>query len=364
MFVHFFLLFAICIFGALTYNKKLVTRKMNRSFICISFFLIFLVQGLRSKNVGWDTPVYYFYYHIMPSVPVFGYRWEPLYVLLNKIANMVSGNPQMLFILASGIINVLLAKFCLDNFDKDSSAFWIIFLYVTLRPYFNSMNLLRQYLAIAVAIQSYSVLKRELSTRNYIFAALFILFGFFFHRTALILVLIPLVLSLKKVGIKELFFALLISVVLLLLFDQILILALRLFPIYRRYLSTDFIEGLSGSGYHYIIALVKAVLLTYYYINNRKKVREEILLGHEAMFCLLSIIMTFLRVKISFAVRIGYYFELPSLMFMAKAPQFTTQRSKTIIYCLLFLLGIVSFTYLLLSPTGSRGCSDYTFFWQ
>ena len=365
MIIHFALVSFICIYGAIIYlDKSFVHRKRNRSFVIATFFLIFLIQALRSKNVGWDTINYYNLAQYIPRLHVINSRWEPMFVILYKFSNMLTPDPQMLFVLSAAIINCLIGKFILDNSEETESAFWMTFLHVTLLPYFNSMNQLREYLAIAIGVQSYTNLKHEYSKLAFIKSVLLIFVAFLFHRVALVMLLIPMVMYLRKIGVKEIFLIIIASAAFVIGFDYVIQLVIRVFPIYARYMETDYAEGLSGSGFHFFIAAIKILFLVFYYINTNKKALKAQMLNKESVFCMVSIVLTFLRLRISFAVRVGYYFDLMAFLFMTKTAFYTTKNNRFVIYPLLLTAGIISFTYLLMSPFGSRGTSVYTFFWQ
>lgn len=365
MVIHIALLFFVLILALFNYARHVGFNKKNELFLSLTFICIFLIQGLRSKNVGWDTSKYYDAYYYISIVPVFGFRWEPLFVLLNRFALMISDSPQTIFILSSALINYFTAKFIYDNSKDDISCFWMVFLYITLMPYFNSMNQIRAYLAISIGVHSYSILKTSQRKIDYLRALLVIGVAVGFHRTALILLSIPFVMAMPRVQLKDILFVCALFGVLVIAFDPIVSLAVRAFPVYNKYLNSTYMEGMSASGYHLSVSFIKLLLFVLYFLENgRCKSRDHQSLSHEAVFCLFSILLSILRFKISFAVRMGYYFDLLCFLFLAKSPLKTSKRNARIIYSVLLLFGIVSFFYIIYSPNGSRGTADYTFFWS
>lgn len=163
MAVHIGLLIYICILGYIFF-KNGVSKSGNRYFVIVSFIAIFLIQSMRGLDVGADTPAYIRGYLNINSLTSSweSQNWEKGYVLLNKIVGTITGNnPYWLLAIISAVILTGIGYFIIENTTPAQSAFWPVFFFVTLNHYLTSMVSLRQYCALAIGINIYTVLSRR-----------------------------------------------------------------------------------------------------------------------------------------------------------------------------------------------------------
>ena len=220
MYIYYILLFIISFLGFIFF-KDGTTPKRNKYFLICSFFLLFLVQSLRKYTVGVDVPTYVEGFYQIRNMPWNDCRlhdWEPLYAYLNKLIGCFTNRYSVLLSAASFIILVGCGYFIYKN---STNVFWPVFLFIVLDNFFISMYSLRQFCAIAIGINIYTVLKENTSVKNYIKAGILFLLAIMFHVTAFVCILFFAVFWAGKMSRFKLILWLLIGIFGILYFSKI-----------------------------------------------------------------------------------------------------------------------------------------------
>lgn len=153
--------------------------KRKTFYLILSFFLIFLIMGLRDISVGIDTETYTkLYLEIAQESGFPSLRYEVGYVLFNKIIGFFfPSSPQIFFLIIALFISWGYANFI----SKFSRIEWISVLLFFLLEYFDlSINLTRQGIAIIIILFAF----KFLVYRKLRFFLLSVLVAGFFHYTA------------------------------------------------------------------------------------------------------------------------------------------------------------------------------------
>jgi len=165
-------------------GKKLEKNKIKRKYLFFCFFQMFLIQGLRSIDVGADTVYYVSIYENFTNSEYYGYlftHYEPGFQAIYYLMKSLNADAQVLLMLISAITMFNFAHFIYKN----SENVWIsTFIFATMF-YPNSFNIMRQYMAISIAL--YSV--EYFLNKNYIKASIPVLFSALFHSTPILLFL-------------------------------------------------------------------------------------------------------------------------------------------------------------------------------
>lgn len=160
----------------------IVSLSRSREIKFIVFWIItvifILVLGLRSRDVGIDTPAYYSIFNIINSsdLSMSFLRWEPGFVLVNKI---FSSDVKILILVLSLLSIYHLFKFI---YEQSPNITLSLILFIGLGFYFFLFNGVRQ--AIATSILTYSF--KYLYNKKYIIWIIYFIFAISFHYTALI----------------------------------------------------------------------------------------------------------------------------------------------------------------------------------
>lgn len=362
MFIHIFILLLVCIAGAYFYWTPLKRKKnVNLYFIIATLFPIWLVQTLRGESVGIDTQSYVDSFRRINEK---GQSWEELnwekgYVLINKIVWKFFGdNYHVLLGCVSLIILCGIGYFILKNTEK-TEAFWAVFFFVTLNHYFTSMVSLRQYCALAIGINMFTVLNRERCSKDYIKAIVLIVISVMFHSSAIVLGLILLSYLLGGLNKRRLILIVCICTLVYRSYDRILHFIVLFLGKYSLYIygnhvlsgGTDFAKG-------YIVLLIGKIALISLVLclkdeNKKNNILYELtfLIGMGAVFSILTI-------KMAIFFRFTYYFDIYLIIYIPKVlNRLSDVKVKKITFIGCYCLAIVYFVYLLY--TNCARCVPY-----
>lgn len=142
--------------------------KGNDVYLFLVFFMLGLVMALRAKSVGTDTFTYYIInqkirnsYSFEDALKSSTLSSAPLYVLYSYVLSHMFDSNQMILMLNSLIICVGFYRFI-----KKTSTNYIYssLLFMLLTLYFESMNGMRQFVAIALALNAFLFLKDDMKS--------------------------------------------------------------------------------------------------------------------------------------------------------------------------------------------------------
>ena len=364
MIVYILELLIICLLGAIIYIDGKPNARKNRVFIDVSMFLLFILEALRSYKVGLDTEDYIILFEKIGN----GYetRWEFLYVLLNKAIWRFSHNSQWLLVIISGITIYGIRSFIKNNVDKYESAFWPVFFFVTLNFYFVTMSSLRQACALAIGVNVYTVMKKGVSAKSVFKGILLTVLSMMFHSSGVITVLIVPLFLIRSLKRRALIYTIFGSVVIFFGYSVLMNLFMRVFPRFQVYLSRESGQAVEMNMGNYVLILLKMLVVcgVYYSIPKikDKTQRDEII--RLSILVILSIVIAVMKTQTRLAIRLGYYYDLFTILlipkFVCKFP--ATGRTKFCIDCVLLVMGWGVFIVMML--LGSRGVVPYLFFWQ
>lgn len=343
--------------GILYRNKKID----NHIFVKLSFISMALLLALRASSVGEDTRHF---------IDIFNYSqnisWnnallsgldvtyatvynatlsvESGFIILSKIIGLFTSSGQWFVAIVSFITCFLFGKFIIDN-SKD--AFFSTYVFLCESLFMNSFNLMRQLLALSIAIQSYTLMKKKKTK----LAVLIILFASCFHRTVIVWLFLILLMKVKdkKKAIRYAIIGLISINFLMPVIQRIVVL---LFPRYQNYFITNYWTSSIGNiVILWIIEIVICALLYKKRIDNDNYVpviSNIFYLGFE-----------FMGLNMTFFSRIGMNFRVLLLLLFPQAEVLFSDNSKKIYRIgIMVILAILYFSY---AGTSAR---TYSFFWQ
>jgi len=125
-------------------------------FVLIAFLTV--ISGTRSVNVGTDTSTYYAYFEQI-ACGNSGY-FDVGFELLSKVLIKLLGEVSLLFITYAAITNCLIVLRLWKLRRKPLTFTLMIFIYVAMY-YAESMNIMKQFLALSIVFYSTSLLKNK-----------------------------------------------------------------------------------------------------------------------------------------------------------------------------------------------------------
>lgn len=184
----YFFILAFIVFLAI--SNTIAKRKFYAPFYFMGVFFLFVFMAFRDVSIGTDLKTYLPLFEKLKSSSLIDFiginsefiGYEKGYLLLNYIISFF-GDSRLLLVIISGIyiysVSHLISKF-------SPLPFLSLLLFVLANFYFSGMNLLRQYLAIAVLLFSL----RYVINRSFIRFIIIVLIASSIHRTALVFTLI------------------------------------------------------------------------------------------------------------------------------------------------------------------------------
>ena len=361
MTIYIFELLLVWVMGMLLYMKKI----NKKTFIVVVFFVLAMVLGLRGESVGEDTGHFIDVFNYAQNVSwktAFTSGFDVVYtiiysadqsievgyLILNKLVGIFTDNAQWLIFIVAVATCWLFGKFIYDNFEK---VFLPTYVFMCESLYMNSFNLMRQILAIAIALQAFKMIKEG----KYKKAVIVILVAFLFHKTAiLLLALIPLYLwKNKKRATKFVFIG---AVAITAGLQVIAVIISALIPRYANYFTTNYWD--TEVGITAVMWLIEIVLCLFFYFYRgfKKNDNEDFIPVSCTILYLACEIISF---RVSIFSRIAMVFS-PFLMQLFVRGK-TLFGKKTRLVYLVGLMAVLTVIFLLYAKADSR---VYYFFWQ
>lgn len=355
--IYILLYLYIILLSAVFYNTA-ATSMGKKLFLGFAFIPMFLIQALRGYTIGVDTEGYINHYHIIGNMGWnsldFTYNgFEPGYILLNKVVAFLSGNSATIFLtVVSGIIMVGFSIFIYYN---SSNVMLSTMLFLALNHFFTSMVSLRQYIAIAILINSfYFFRKRRLGMMLLLCAT-----SFLFHKSSIIFS--ALILGLYFIKLTRYKILLLIGIELTgaVCFPSLLALALRILPKYNYYFIfiQNFMESMGIGKIRIIYLFLEIALIGIILVVKKYGNRDFYALAIITSVAAVSIL---LQGKIPLLWRLAYYFEVYLIIFIPNI--FYKKTSNSYLYKISILFAITIFYAYLLWTNAAEIVPYRTFF--
>lgn len=292
--------------GMINRDIRFVTRLKMRNgiLLCGIFVLLFLVSACR-YYVGNDYTRYEEYFRLMMIEGSDGVPTEVGFNLFVKGIQYVFGSGEktnlLIFALFAGITVFLFLKGIYDLSAEFSFSF---FLFMTFGYYFNSMNTIRYYLALALAVIS----MRYVLQKEYGKFVITVLLAASFHKSVLLILPVYFLASFAWKKWQMLFFAA-AAIAGFFLRDFLLQIIIKIYPTYA---DTIYLEG--GTSYVNIVrcAGIFATGICLYKETVHHKPINRFFFQLNYLSLLLYLCGTFIP-EVS---RIGYYMNISQLFLL------------------------------------------------
>lgn len=330
----------------LNFFSRITKKKNIKASIIIGAFAILipiLVCGLR-YNVGTDYISYqqWFSYYLSHKLSL--KNDEIGFGVLIKVIQLVTQNPQFLFLIVAIIINIVIMIFIRKHTEFFELGY---FLFIVLYFYYSSFNILRQWIAIAIFL--YAI--RYIYNKNLKKYLLCIFVACTFHKTAIITIPMYFILNMK-LNKKNI---IIVSLTILMLYvglDTILLKVNSIFNInttkYLNYFNKDDTIGANGYAYSIITMMTLLIILftkKQYLLKNEHGKEDIIMLVFMLEFSIMGInSMIFSRLQLYF---------LPYLVvIIPNILKVIIKKQRKFVYAVIMILG---FAYMYRSLTINGG---------
>lgn len=335
-------------------NKQIKTfhniYKGQDVYLYLIFIMYTIVMCLRSPSVGSDTRTYVHMFERIMSTPSLidalknAEITAPVYIIYAYIIGKIFGIPQAITIFNSIIVCYFICRFI----KKTSTNYFLsCLLYIAIPLYFESMNGTRQFMAIALSINSLLyIIESKKSVKGwtlYILAigihtiSLFFLIGIFLNY----------VFDKNKKRKNILIESILWSVGFVILFQTMLSLISLLLPYYAQYLNgynPVQINSNTGSGriaYLYYVLGLSIIMIVLFgrknlnIINSEGKERYVIYFLPLVVFC---VIVGIFNAKNFLINRLLWYYLILFIVFLPNGFKFINFKRKKIVISIIVAL--------------------------
>lgn len=362
----------LCLYPLNYKNIKFRNKRYDGQYlyVFVTFLILCIIAGLRAKNVGTDTLTYFDIYRkvsysnsFTQALRVSTINSAPLYVIYMYVASKLGLGYQAILIINSVVIEYGFYRYI----KRTSNNFGLsTLLFFTLSLYFESMNGMRQFMSIAIMLNSYLCIKKKFTSIKgwfLFFAAVFI------HNSAIVflLTIVGDKLSENQYIAKNITkYSLLSSVAIIFIYGFIVSVVTQIFPGFAQYVNGEnrsqfmFSQGAGRIVFLYLILLIVLLLFWYKLRNNKLLFKKLRYFEYPSLwFCVISgiifsknilynrILWYFLALFISFIPNSLYLYKKNHRIFLA-----VIIVSITIIYSLFHLV------------EDKSGIIPYYFFWQ
>ena len=356
------LIAAIILSYFIVYRSFHDQKKAKRLFVITAFLLIFLVCVLRKYSVGLDMPKYYSIYLEAFYVPFrdFGYIYfEKGYLLLMKICVALNMPFEWFMVICSLIMIVPVAVFIYNFSDRVLLSTIIFICYMFFEFYLSG---LRQAMSMSIWLIGVTILLKEIKFK-YIWYALFCIIAYYFHKGAVIGIILPFIFKFKKT-ILVLIVSLLVLSLLMMFRNQILSL-LKVF--FERESINTHAKIYVGANAISLIAILAASILFYQVslVKNNNQNSASLIIGKEHEFLNMMIIgvglMLFLGLDTT--ARSSMFYLLAITIVIPNMLVHFDKRSSLFVE-LIAVVFFVSYFLLNIFINNRFAMLPYRFFWQ
>lgn len=306
-----FAFFCFCIYALAWFAEK----KDSKTLLVFTILAAGLLSGYRAGSVGWDTQNY-----LNIAINVGRDIWSPnvelAFQYVVKALQLLWGDPQWVLLVFAVATNALFI-YRFWTLRKIGSFSWMVFLYLVFH-YLSTMNIMRQYMAVAVVFYA-TVFLDQRKCLPYLLCTIF---ACLLHTTALLgFALFPvyLIFSAKNKKVRKR-----ILILCAILSPAMAFAAVVLFRRYGYYLLQ------SNNSIGFMMPVRMVVLMLVWFVSIRKTrpmpyVNRQII-PVVTICSLLGILITFGGYYVTTLSRAGLYFIIFEIPFIAYATKYGRNR--------------------------------------
>ncbi|QFG54423.1 EpsG family protein [Chryseobacterium sp.] len=301
------IVFLLLLFGAFHYDyRKNVFLK--KAYYVLVFLVMTSMTALRYR-VGGDALLYEDYFKHMPDLGDYFYflrkvnlsfGYQPLYLLFVAVCKTINTDYYFYQAVHAVIFNLIVFRFVFKRSVHPFSVLSVFF--VSCIYFYFFFDIQREALAICCFLLGY----RYFEKKNYVIYYLFAVTGFFFHISAVILLLLPLF-RLVKLTHKLIYILVFAGIPLILLKSSIVsILSIFLFTSAMQDKAEVYSEmefSVAGSLFFYAGRVLTLLPLMLFYIRQKPEHRK-----HDWLLAGFLIVSIFSQVMVGFERLLNYLF--------------------------------------------------------
>lgn len=327
MFVYIFMLIVTLILIDL--SKFVKKEKTKRILIFLSMVPFCCISAFRSY-VGTDFENYVMFFKNIDYLP--SDNLEVGFMYLIKLCKFLSNEYQIFFIVTSFVINYLIFNWIFKNSKNIKVSILIYFLCAF---FFESMNIVRQYIAITISLYAFELLLNK----KYILSYTLLLLCCFFHYSSVILFLVFYIVDRREVNVLVVS---LVTIILLVLhnYTNEMLEYILSFIKYKEYIGSRFAQN-GFSEYKFFMQLLFYVISLYCMQKKSEKSRSELILYNMQALCLMIYPLTYSFILFERIFRYISVYQIISLPNLCE--RIDNKKEKIFLKCLIIAVCIFSF---------------------
>lgn len=292
----------IIFFVIYSYLFLLSGFKYEKQYAAFVIVHLSLFMGLRSYEVGMDTPQYVSFY--LNGNTTFNSNGALLYRLLSETISFFSGGNYHVFLFVLSFFTVYFFVEGILKFQlSQGRLFECLFIYISFYFFFDSFNIQRQMLAVAITFFAAALLREK----KFFLSFVFIVLATEIHSTALIMFLIFPLIAMKKSGFRLILISGALVVVKAYLLELLGVFS-SLFGHYNMYASIVADNLLSSNGGTLWMGLfILSFLLIGFIFVDMVADRVE---GFVITMTLIGAILSIIGMRSQLIIRIAEYFSV------------------------------------------------------
>lgn len=343
--------FSILVY-VLILNFLPISRRNKTLVLSVLLFIQFsLIAILRGVEVGADLPGYLEYFKEFSTVKwsdLFQWGFEYGYLVFNKLLSFVSVQERILMI---GVAIFVYTSFFRYIFSCSKIPWLSFFLFVGLGYYTSSFNIYRQFMAMAILVNSIGfVVDRKF--KQFLFC---VVAASFFHITS-VLFLLFYPLSKFRISWTYFFISFCLAVILGKVVGGIVLgfLTEKIFELYAG-------NMISGSGYGMLGLLLIITIGGLFMRPADSSQREDAYYHLMILACCLQV----MSLQFSLFSRVVMYFAINMIIFIPNVICNLKNKEVRVLGLLVVsVLTFLYFNYLVLTDAGHSGVIPYKFMWE
>lgn len=322
MFIYLLLLFSILLLGMLLEKSN---KKTYSILICI---ILTLIAGLRHYTIGNDTITYLRFFNNALSSYMTS-RYEIGFIYFTLFIRRITDNFTIYLLIISFLFNYIICKLI----RKDSPNMIVSFLLFFLcRFFFNEMNIMRQYISIAIIILGFKYIYK----RKFLQYFICIIVAMLFHKSAFLCIILYFLYNVKITKKISIIICIASLFMFSLFYNVVNYITMKL-NMYETYVDLFYGSNKIGNVISFIICL--SIIFLSFYINkitkNNSLDKKE---NYYKWLLILATVTSFLSIKISIFSRIKNYFDLFVVIFIPIIVEKINGKKKFLIYFIIILL--------------------------
>lgn len=328
------------------------SHSYKKIFLFMSFFELWLLATFRAPTFITDDFGYLEIFYSLSSCYV---EWG--YCQLNNFVHLLGNEQYILFGILALLLFIGIAIFI---YRYSYSVLLSTLVYICLMYAFNSVNGIRQFIALAIIFIFFPSVQK----RQFIKFFIVIMFACLFHKSAIICLSFYWLYEME-VNFKNIFLIVTSSFIFCLFFEQFSSLYVSFGGNYANYISGEVEQGRLSVIIRFIVNLSIAIccLIAYKKNKNISNTKGHIPFNFLTICACISAAGALIALKAYMAERIVYYFYFFNIITIPNMLQQIHNKPLKGLVSLLVLLCLISYGAVVLWSWEQKGII-YKFFWQ